>query len=653
MVDRHLLLVSLGPIQDFIASARRCQDLWFGSWLLSALARESALAIGEASGSMKTLVFPADLGREGDERPAVANKILACVEADPGAVAEAGRAAMERALEACMRTAFARVGQRYFLRARAEEQVRELIEYVWVSVPLGENDYADARARAERLLAARKACRTWEAVRWGAPVPKSSLDGLRESVLDEQLFDAETPDTLRTSYFVRKGERLCGVGLLKRVGADIDFDDEGGPTTRTWTKRPLFHSTSHVAAAPIRARIAAWPAARRHEFDAAMASFEGVLREILGERLRELRVGGRTNGPLDGSVFYEGQIPAIIEEHAGQVPGVAPRTNTQTEDAAKRLRDGLRAFLKSLDLHAESVPTYFAVLQADGDRMGATLDEAGRVAAGRDAGIDGQRAVARALDEFSLGCRAIVELHGGSLVYAGGDDVLAFVPLHTALACARALADDFARRMTVALADLRVKTVPSLSVGLGISHHLEDMADARALAQRAEREAKKVDGKNALAIVAQLRSGGRLSVAGSWSPPSGDAIDARIAAWIDHLRADEIPGKAAHDLAAAVAPLRALSGASRVSNEVVRSAANRVWRRKRAAHGSDDLSATVGARLERALAGPDALAAVDSLVTELQLAALFAKAVDVANPPDEASSRGEAVSVDTRTEVRS
>ena len=29
----HLLLISIGPVQDFIASARKAQDLWFGSLL--------------------------------------------------------------------------------------------------------------------------------------------------------------------------------------------------------------------------------------------------------------------------------------------------------------------------------------------------------------------------------------------------------------------------------------------------------------------------------------------------------------------------------------------------------------------------------------------------------------------------------------------
>ena len=31
----HLLAVSIGPVQEFVAAAQEPQDLWFGSYLLS------------------------------------------------------------------------------------------------------------------------------------------------------------------------------------------------------------------------------------------------------------------------------------------------------------------------------------------------------------------------------------------------------------------------------------------------------------------------------------------------------------------------------------------------------------------------------------------------------------------------------------------
>ena len=41
----HLLLVTLGPVQDFIAQARRTRDLWYGSHMLSELGRAAARAL--------------------------------------------------------------------------------------------------------------------------------------------------------------------------------------------------------------------------------------------------------------------------------------------------------------------------------------------------------------------------------------------------------------------------------------------------------------------------------------------------------------------------------------------------------------------------------------------------------------------------------
>ena len=53
---RSLFLVTLGPVQDFIASARRTRDLHFGSWLLSELSRAAACEINAQKGY---LIFPA------------------------------------------------------------------------------------------------------------------------------------------------------------------------------------------------------------------------------------------------------------------------------------------------------------------------------------------------------------------------------------------------------------------------------------------------------------------------------------------------------------------------------------------------------------------------------------------------------------------
>ena len=86
----HLLLVMLGPVQEFIAQARRTRDLWFGSHLLSELSRRAARAMVDGGAQ---LVFPALTkghpeiepcsGPLREDRPPlnIANKLLAEVPA--------------------------------------------------------------------------------------------------------------------------------------------------------------------------------------------------------------------------------------------------------------------------------------------------------------------------------------------------------------------------------------------------------------------------------------------------------------------------------------------------------------------------------------------------------------------------------------------
>src|SRR5580658_10255989 len=54
----HLLAISVGPVQEFIAAARRTRDLWFGSFLLSELSKAAARAISQRAGR-DSLILPA------------------------------------------------------------------------------------------------------------------------------------------------------------------------------------------------------------------------------------------------------------------------------------------------------------------------------------------------------------------------------------------------------------------------------------------------------------------------------------------------------------------------------------------------------------------------------------------------------------------
>ncbi len=75
-MNGYLLVVALGPVQDFIRAARRTRDLWFGSYMLSELSKAAAREIDVNGGK---LIFPMATGRElePDSKLLVANQVLA------------------------------------------------------------------------------------------------------------------------------------------------------------------------------------------------------------------------------------------------------------------------------------------------------------------------------------------------------------------------------------------------------------------------------------------------------------------------------------------------------------------------------------------------------------------------------------------------
>src|SRR3954451_13230678 len=109
-----LLIVTLGPIQDFIAAARRSRDLWFGSWLLSELSKATARALAGECG-LGALVFPgvSELGELQPKSPtSVANKIIVRVPdgKDPAFVARQGEAGVKGRLGGLRRAGFEGLG---------------------------------------------------------------------------------------------------------------------------------------------------------------------------------------------------------------------------------------------------------------------------------------------------------------------------------------------------------------------------------------------------------------------------------------------------------------------------------------------------------------------------------------------------------------
>lgn len=474
----HLLAISIGPVQDFIAAARKTRDLRNGSQLLSDIAAEVAKAL---QGCGAELVFPAP---GGDSAP---NKIVCLVEGDPAGVAARARVAAVARLTAAVDAAVkqieeARVTGCFDLQA-LRAQCSEFLELYAAWVPVAPDGYAAARERCEALLAGRKGLREFSQPTWAKGLPKSSLDGGRDTVV---VADATEEQLGRLS--IRKAEQLDGISVVKRLL------DKG---------EARFPSVVRVAADPF------WRRLRPERREACREFAERSKDSDLVQRLQGAAAELYSDFPwdLDPGLWHEG--------------GEAPRD----------LVEGLRAAVGR-----DQPDAYYTILAADGDHMGQALSQLTTKEA--------HQQFSTQLEDFAKRASGIVKEQRGALVYAGGDDVLAFLPMDKALDCAHDLREAFDE----VAAGLGLDAPPTLSVGIAIVHVHENLRTALEFARGAERAAKN-GGRNALAIARHTRGMGpdAPTVVRSWRH---DPIHVYLLPYSEWASDDTLPSGFAYEIQA-------------------------------------------------------------------------------------------------------
>lgn len=556
------LLFWIGPVQDFIATARKGQDLWFGSWLLSELARTAAKT-AQLEGAALVMPNPTSIDGQG----AIANKVVARVAAkDAVAIANAIEKAARDRLAGLAKSVFDRLAASpdgsHLQRTNAEAQVADLPEIAWVVVDEVPGDWGETRRRAEAALAARKSLRDFGPVTWGAPVPKSRLDGQRESVIHEAAFPKQHQEAraerLRQSFGVGPAERLCGVGLLKRNGRFA--------VTAQQARGARVISTAHVASWSLRRAWDGLTEAHR-DLKAAFALFTSALPDR-GGSLSAVPAGhdDPVLGRFDGAALFAWQLAEHYE--GSQLVTARHALGTFLGDARKVVeREGGRWPVLS---------PYYTIVRADGDRMGIWLD-------GLSTPED-HLAASAALANFAASAETVVEQHHGHCVFAGGDDVLALLPVAPALDCAAALNEAFTNAM--ANGPRGSGATPTLSVGVQIVHSVDPFRESLEGAREAEHAAKHTYGRGAFAVRLQKRSGSPVVVGGKWN----ELPDFRALQDAQNPSEGSLPRGLAYDLRRiaerltgqdlALNPIRALE-VHRVleQKDVGNSAARAVWAR--------------------------------------------------------------------------
>ena len=525
----YLIQIAIGPVQDFISAARRTRDLWFGSTMLSEISKAVALAIHQGGCQ---LIFPSPQDPDKDLAPSdgksdslnVANVILAEAggksQDEIRAICDKAKAAAQERLEAYSQDALKRLERSGLIDAeRWKAQIGDLIEFYSAWAPIAQ-DYAETRKTAAGLLAARKNVRDFGPNPCGDRVHKCSLDGLRESVFKKKRLDAEDLKRMPQGVQVKENEVLDAVGMIKRMAVQA------------------FPSVSRVALDP-------WIRGRGREF---LNTYKEELKGFCDE-LVELGSLNRVRAKKGDAFPYEGTA-LLISRHDAMIKEA--KDFNRARDLCAKIEQYIEHSFPDERKHDRPQEPYLVFLCADGDRMGATL-------AGMKA-PDEHRKFSGELSKFAKQARDIVEEERGVCVYAGGDDVMAFLPLDTALLCARRLRNVFHDLMG-GFGD--AGKAPTLSVGLSIAHAMEDLELLLEYGRKAEAAAKKgIDGKaaeqgmdrNGLAVSVSSRGNVPITVRERWDQElsseglAGMPLDQRLLWWAGMFRDGKIPNKFPYEL---------------------------------------------------------------------------------------------------------
>lgn len=665
--DAALLALSIGPVQSFIAAARKMDDLWAGSHLLSRLAWEAMRPVCEALGPDAILFprlrgipqvdlwlrdamgLPAELFRDSDwmrggtdANPlfsaALPNRFVAVVPASQAkALAEKVMQAVRDWLQATgqdvvdrlLDVAGLQTGDEQHCHRQMRKQLAGFPEVHWAAVPFslihprnkdkqtdldlsgltaamapffgveagkpcgfldtpawrmlqkeiawGDNTtffapnpgvlYPAVYDLAERVMAAAKGARTFE---------QSEQAGWRCSLTGETEWLTTDPAQLEKSYrtqtgtlwarvaaskpsWAKAGEHLGALSAIKRLWPTL-FAEEVGCALNDKQIGRFVVSTHTMALASQLDRWLERGWLPGEGFAEASAKVESVALP------RKLMRRHKDNPALRDAK----RIPGLLE---------AARDAANEDDAYEHAKRLVRETLAKGAAKGEvKLETYYALLMMDGDHMGRILSGEEKTSiAYRDSfhpqvqkGFDERAAkqplidrygkqkrpispnrhlaISGALNDFSQTVvrHVVEEEHLGRVIYAGGDDVLAMLPVADLLPAMQRLRhaysgvdpeheggvlggltlhNGFAALKTrrggkdhLQLMRMMGKNATA-SCGAVIAHHQAPLTAVMRELRAAEQRAKNESGRDAFSITVIKRSGGALHLTEKWGEP--------------------------------------------------------------------------------------------------------------------------------------
>ena len=519
---------TLGPVQGFVAQARRTRDFWAGSFLLSWLAGVAICAVEKQGGK---IIFPipnqnfldAILGKNKEAKPqqgGIPNRFMAdisnCQKFDGNAVTNAVKQAwLAIADKVWEKDRQGLEQQGYTTKEIWERQNNNFWDMSWVIT----------EGRDTSALDKRKNFRTHT----------TSVEGGYKCMMMEgyqELSGASDKNSgkKRRNYWVNlvqlihskdigETEELCAIAYIKRrfvhTFKDVKKPIEVNGNTlmiHGWQLPHNVPSVAYMASVPWLKNLL--------ENQNYMDDFKQVLNHIdemkyfsdvdINERaesknhvktiqqiINDTKIDLKEIS-LDGNIYYQ-----TFWDNIGNFVADKQNYDGKIDDYRPKIKSALSKLYEKMDDFEPS--PYYAILLMDGDSLGKQMSHEAR-----------QPIISKALDNFTQQAQEIVRNNDGFLIYAGGDDVLALLSLDDAIKTANQLriayADCFAQA-----SNNETKVHSTLSgainychIGMPLTQVLMDSHDLL------DNIAKDGVGRNALAVRVWKPSGQAVQWAMPW-----------------------------------------------------------------------------------------------------------------------------------------
>ncbi|MDM8562796.1 type III-B CRISPR-associated protein Cas10/Cmr2, partial [Candidatus Marithioploca araucensis] len=430
---------TIGPVQSFVAQARRTRDFWAGSFLLSWLAGVAMLSVEKQKGKIK---FPAVdenylawiEGNGSGEKPrqgGIPNRFQAEVEANfkPELVVENVNQAWKELADLVWDKDLnnqIKPEKAIISREIWDRQIKSFWEMNWVLTDETASDLLDRRKNWRNHFASEEpGVKCMMMVGWqelsGEPKPNR-----------EKLAAFWEPISAKIGLDLTEGEHLCAIAFVKRRFAR-HFKDLNKINDKKLQKSILrFHPHSKKSSDKSAVQIKGWKLetgipsisymAAVHWLETIIKKEETAKLDLLLEAAKKAKID-ESEKQSDIACLKQACEKFNVDKKLIALDGSAFFISELENQPDKKLSAPMITALKNLETKPPS--PFYAILMMDGDSLGSKMSIP-----------ENQEPISDALKDFTASVPEIVTQQCGFLVYAGGDDVLAILPLERAFACA-------------------------------------------------------------------------------------------------------------------------------------------------------------------------------------------------------------------------